>query len=340
MLKVTTESGREAICTKAKSFLVYENDKIVSKEGSDLKIGDLIPIVNKLPSGNFRMFIDLKNIMNPKEYVFTDYMIEAKRLMLIANKTGPKTQWFHLIKHKVPYNRGDSLRVSIERAMLVSGEIEQGGSIRSNNVRTMKCTLMFEPGMIYAKGWGKFEDDKKVNGIPDKIKLDREFGFLIGAYLAEGFSTDFQLGISNNNENYRNMATAWATKMGISNRLNTNTNEKGQVGISILMHSTVLRDFITTICGIGSYNKRVPEFAYSAPDKFVEGLLDGYLSGDGCVHENGTVSTVSRSKELRDGISLLLTRFNIHSTLTESLMLNKKDKQDPTGELKPIYKLF
>jgi DNA-directed RNA polymerase beta' subunit len=340
LLKVKTESGREAICTKAKSFLVYENDRIIPKEGSDLKIGDLIPIVNKLSSQPFRTHIDLKTIMNPKECVFTDYMIEAKKIIAIANKTGPKTPWFHLIKDKVPYNRGDSLRVTIERAMLANGEIEQCGSIRSNTIKTMKCTLMFEPNMVYSKSWGKFEDDKSVNGIPSEIILDREFGFLIGAYLAEGFSTKFQLGISNNNENYRKMATSWSDKLGISNRLNTNTNEKGQTGTSILIHSTILRNFITHICGIGSYEKRVPEFAFSGPDIFAEGILDGYLCGDGCVHTNGSVVASSRSKELRDGISLLLTRFNIHTTITTTMMVNKKDKKDPTGELKSNYHLY
>lgn len=245
LLKVKTESGREAICTKAKSFLVYENGKIIPKEGADLKIGDLVPIVNKLSSQSFRTYID-------------------------------------------------------------------------------------------SKSWGKFEDDKVVNGIPDKIELDREFGFLIGAYLAEGFSTKFQLGISNNNENYRKMATAWSDKLSISNRINICTNEKGQVGTSILIHSTILRNFITEICGIGSYNKRVPEFAFSGPDQFAEGILDGYLCGDGYVQLNGIISAVSRSKELRDGIALLLTRFNIATKLTETQLLNKKD---PTGELKPLYKL-
>jgi DNA-directed RNA polymerase beta' subunit len=342
LLKVKTESGREAICTKAKSFLVYSelDKKIIPKEGSDLVIGDLIPIVNQLKSQPFRTSINLKTIMNPRECVFTDYMIEAKNIINIANKTGPRTAWFHLIKDRVPYNRGDTLRVAIERAMLANGEINIGGSIRSNDVKTTKCVFMFEPGMIYSKSWGKFGDDKTVNGIPSEIKLDREFGFLIGAYLAEGFSTQFQLGISNNNENYRKMATAWATKLGISNRLNTSTNEKGQIGTSILMHSTILRNFITEICGIGSYKKRVPEFAFSGPDQFAEGILDGYLCGDGCVHMNGNISAVSRSKELRDGIGLLLTRFEIVSKLSSSELVNKKDKKDPTGESKPIYNLY
>jgi len=239
LLKVTTSSGREAICTKGKSFLVHENGKIVAKEGYDLQIGDLIPVVNKIDAQSFRSNIDVKTILSPREYVFTDYM-------------------------------------------------------------------------VYPKGWAV--GDGAVNGMPDTIELSREFGFLVGAYLAEEFSTRFLVGISNNDENYRKMATAWTDRLGISN-------------------STIVRDFITEICGIGSYRKRVPEFVFSGPDCFAEGLLDGYICGDGSVHKNGSVTSSSRSKELRDGISLLLARFNIHSTLSTGMVLNKRQP-------KPNYYMY
>jgi DNA-directed RNA polymerase beta' subunit len=50
LIKVTTKTGREVICTKAKSFLTYnkETKKIIPKNGSDLSIGDPIPIVNSI----------------------------------------------------------------------------------------------------------------------------------------------------------------------------------------------------------------------------------------------------------------------------------------------------
>ena len=49
LLKVTTESGRSVIATRAKSFLVVKGGKLVDVAGEDLKIGDPIPVINQLP---------------------------------------------------------------------------------------------------------------------------------------------------------------------------------------------------------------------------------------------------------------------------------------------------
>jgi DNA-directed RNA polymerase beta' subunit len=258
-------------------------------------------------------------------------MIQAREFMLNANKTGPKTQWFHKISDKVPYNRSDTLRVTIERAMKASGEEVDTVNKRANKFID-KAKYMFVRDRVYPKSWGKFEKTS-VNGIPHVIELDRKFGFLIGAYLAEGCLTDFQVCIANNNENYRKMATEWSDSQKISNRLNVTKST------TICIHSTILSHLLYEMCGEDSYNKRVPEFAYSAPDEFIEGLLDAYLCGDGTISEYGSVRAISRSIKLRDGISLLMTRFGIITKLSMRMELNKKDKKDPTGVLMPIYML-
>ena len=338
LIKIKTESGREVIATKAKSFLTYKDDKIIPIEGSSLKIGDLVPIVNKIRPEKFRTNIDLKSILDPKQVVFTDYMIKAKDLILEANKKGPKTPWFSQIKYFVPYNSSDSLRVTIERALTHNGEYKLENtknkrSNRSNRVTCNKYKLMFENGMVYPKNWTVGQ--VKVNGIPSIIKLDREFGFLVGAYLSEGCVSKHQVGIANNNENYRNMATTWTRKLNISDRINQKINEMGE-STSIFIHSTLLRDFLVTICGQGSYEKKVPSFAYSAPDDFVKGLLDGYICGDGNISKNGGMTVYSRSKSLRDGVSTLLTRFNIITRLSESMLVNQNDSDSVQ---KPLYSL-
>jgi DNA-directed RNA polymerase II subunit RPB1 len=44
LLKVTTHSGREVIATKAKSFLKRVNNEIIGVNGSDLAVGDYLPV--------------------------------------------------------------------------------------------------------------------------------------------------------------------------------------------------------------------------------------------------------------------------------------------------------
>lgn len=49
LLKVTLQSGREVIATKAKSFLKRHNNKIVEVNGDELKVGDFLPVSMVLP---------------------------------------------------------------------------------------------------------------------------------------------------------------------------------------------------------------------------------------------------------------------------------------------------
>lgn len=43
LVKVTTSSGRTVTATQAKSFLVWNGEKFVDKNGSDIKVGDILP---------------------------------------------------------------------------------------------------------------------------------------------------------------------------------------------------------------------------------------------------------------------------------------------------------
>jgi len=318
LVKITTDSGRTAIATKAKSFLVGElqedgtSYKIKEKEGSELNIGDNIPIVKFLyPKENNKTF-DVKTVLNPRENLFTDYVIEGNDIMPPPSKS---VRWFHKIKDKVPYNRSDTFRVALK-------------NLEEQN--------MFIPGRVYPKNW--LGPSGISSWIPSEIELTKSFGFFVGAYLAEGCTTRFQVCIANNDSEYRKKAVEWSEQFGITNRLNGRVDERGE-STTICIHSTILRNLIVKICGKGSYEKRVPDFAYSAPDEFVIGLLDAYLCGDGSFETNGRLTAYSRSIKLRDGISLLMTRFDIHTRLFESMIVDKRDQQDPEGTSKPLYHL-
>ena len=187
--------------------------------------------------------------------------------------------------------------------------------------------------------------------LPMNLPLDRMFGFFVGAYLAEGCLTDHQVHIANVDEDYRNACKAWADQYDIKSHV---TNESGRqknngTSISIMFHSTLLVHLLQRTCGKTSYKKRVPSFAFAAPTVFVEGLIDGYMSGDGFIATKSIYITASsRSKTLRDGISLLLARFGITCTLSERKTQNHvhwttlddgRRVQEKYGDYVPIYEL-
>jgi DNA-directed RNA polymerase beta' subunit len=154
--------------------------------------------------------------------------------------------------------------------------------------------------------------------MTDKIKLDNDFGFIIGIYLADGWVTKTFMGISKNNENIRKRVTDWCDKYGITYHLVT-TVDKYRKGTSndLKIHSTLLARMFKIICDTGSENKYIPSFAYTAPDDFIRGLMDGYFSGDGTVcKEDGSIICSSVSENLILGVSFLLSYLGIFGKLS------------------------
>ena len=118
--------------------------------------------------------------------------------------------------------------------------------------------------------------------VPSQIQLDREFGFFVGAYLAEGCLKYRKVDVSNVDEAYRAATRAWPDAHGIKSH-EKNQQKNNGTSTSIVFHSRLLVRILERTCGKLSDGKRVPGFTYAAPNAFVEGLLDGYFSGDGSV---------------------------------------------------------
>ena len=104
LLKVVTKSGRKVIATKSKSFLLRRNNKIIGVNGSELKIGDRLPITVKFPKPkNPLTYIDInsyiggesKNISLDREfgkivglYIYdleSKFSIDDKNILLLLN---------------------------------------------------------------------------------------------------------------------------------------------------------------------------------------------------------------------------------------------------------------
>ncbi len=150
--------------------------------------------------------------------------------------------------------------------------------------------------------------------IPEELKLDWNFGWFVGAYLAEGNATSGVVSISNLDDNYINNAKRFLETIGLDYSEDYHHRGFAQ-SRDLIVNSSLLARFIVNSCGTGADNKFVPQFAYSAKEEFVAGLLRGYFDGD----VNFTVSrkmirASSNSEDLVDGIKLLLTRFGIFTS--------------------------
>ena len=158
----------------------------------------------------------------------------------------------------------------------------------------------------------------QVNGTNTKpmqnlMPLDHVTGWFIGAYLAEGYGSQYAVDISNVDDNYINNTKRFIERIRLDYKEDFHHRGFAE-SRDLKVNSSLLGKFITKNCGQGSDFKKVPEFAYSASDEFVSGLLRGYFDGDGNFHvDRKMIKASSNSKELVNGIALLLSRFKIFS---------------------------
>jgi DNA-directed RNA polymerase beta' subunit len=294
LLKVTTRSKRTVIATKAKSFLRRVNNQIEQVYGSDIKIGDYLPVSKILPvKGKIVSILDVGIYLSKKEYIF---MTEVEKAIECSKR---HRQWWKKwkgIEFEVPHSRSDTFR---------------------DTFINKKQKQEFVEGCVYPK-----KTTRTISEIPEKIKLDTDFGFFVGAYLAEGHVTDTHVLISNVDERFLEIIRRNCARFSINYHMDIQ-NINGGVSKTLRMHSTVLARLFENAFGKGSANKKIPAWVLAAPDRFVGGLMNGYFSGDGTlgkidmeVTNRNSISSTSISYDMLESLQQILLRYDITSWIT------------------------
>lgn len=155
------------------------------------------------------------------------------------------------------------------------------------------------------------------DSINKNIKLDYNFGLVVGYYAAEGSvgakgrSCNFALGY-NEPELVDELVSAINHSLGVNAKVYKKNNT-----LDVTINSRIVAELFTTICPGKSLTKYViPEILFSNID-FMKGFLVGFFNGDGCYHKNIVYTTQIISKKLIGQIRLCLSYFNIFSTILE-----------------------
>ena len=309
LVKVTTRNGRTVTATKAKSFLTRQDNKIVATKGSDLKVGDKLPVMKEFPMNNVEVLdeLSLEKYFPKDEYIWGSEMKKA----LVCKETD--RHWFkdnNGNQFITPFKRGDTLMDALKK------EFRKRPNHEAKNRRQIDFNKLY-----MKNGYS--------NGLAEKIKLDKLFGFFVGAYLAEGCVTENYVAITNNDEKYRNKIVEFCEKYDQTYHIQTQENKikEGWTSTDIRIHSKLIAKLMKDMCGKGSENKLIPDFAYIANDEFVKGILNGYFSGDGYVnHKRNTISATSVSEQLIDGILNLLGRYGIFAKKDKPKKIEKNNR--------------
>ena len=157
--------------------------------------------------------------------------------------------------------------------------------------------------------------------LPDNIKLDEDFGWLMGIYAAEGSckekpNASVQFSLNINEIEYSDKIQYLLEKI---------FNIKSSVHIDIKGNCRRVVSYCSSLAKFLSMNfnkyapyKEVPSFMYDAPDKCKYSFVMGCIDGDGCKRKNGTYRLVSSSQKLLMGIQSLILSLGYWASISNS----------------------
>lgn len=301
MLKVITKSNREVIATKAKSFLQLIDGKIQGVNGKDLKVGDYLPASRKPLEYAEIHELNLRDILPPSEYLYGTELEKVKAVM-------HERHWW-----KNNANKTFTVPHSDSRCLLPLFKENPGKGKTPNKSQFIK------PGCVYMKSMGSCNYT-----IPEKIPLNYEFGYLLGAYAAEGSLTKHKLSIANINDEYLKPIEDLCEKWNINNKKYKRLNRGGDGWTSqeLKIDSSVLCKTIESLCGKHSDKKRIDSKIVFSNRQCILGFLDAYVGGDGSiskkVNKDGSIRITdikmwSCSRDMLTDVMVMLRNLGVTS---------------------------
>jgi len=318
MLKITTYEEREVIATKAKSFLKLVNGKIIPVDGDALKVGDYFPISKKCIDFSEKRELQLKNILPTSEYIYTS---EVEKAIKVMNEyrwwTNHQGKTFNL-----PYKRSDSFVAKI------SEKLRNGCKTKTNF--TQNCVYTLQTNM-------------NNYTIPENIPLNYNFGYLIGAYAAEGCMTKYQVSIANNDIEYFSPILELCKEWNITTKIykNENKNKEGWVSQDLRIYNTILCRLLEKMCGKLSHNKFVSNEIVFSNKECLIGFMDAYIGGDGYVNKSEKlISMSSVSKVLLMDVQQILNILDIYSYIKKFKKQEKNNRGTLSENIHQCYNLI
>ena len=227
-----------------------------------------------------------------------------------------QTKWnkiSHISRHPV---NGNLMKITTKSGRVVETTMSHSHLIRQNHKVVPIVGADLKEGMRIPV-CSHIDTNFTVNTITlidgRVVELNKQFGWFIGAYLSEGNLNYNEISISNISQEYIKNTQDIANMFDKTCRVVEKQGEYGQ-SITTKFNCKELAVLLLNTCGNGSYVKRVPDFAFTAPEEFKSGLFKGYFDGDGNFQSDSNhhqIRCCSRSKQLIKDLGLILNYFDI-----------------------------
>jgi DNA-directed RNA polymerase beta' subunit len=328
--EIKTKAGRSVKIPNSQTLLVWNGKEFEKKKTSDVKIGEFTLSSVNIPKPPITYKnIDMSKYFPKDEYIHGTEFHTAIKLYLKEMEIVEKAGKSKITRGWYEKNNGKTFTLPYDNVLRFTRAAISGRSNTDN----------IKEGGIYPFGATRCH-----SFTPDKFELNRDNGVFIGLFLADGYAREKEgtVGITKNEDNIINFLKSWYDKFDITYRLDVTSvskNDKGKVEgttKTLIANSTLLARFLINLIGTNCYNKKVPQEAFTAPDEFIIGLLDGYFSGDGSVNEDGGIFASSACETLMLGINSLCNSLGIFGKLSVR-HANTTNLNTDVRNLAPIY---
>jgi len=307
LFEIVTTGGRKVIVPESKSLLIWnlETEKFEPKLTPEVTLDDFVPVTMNLPAPPvINEFVDMTEYFPKEEYIYGTDFLKAKEEMNKAMEGRDKipSGWWE-------QNNNETFTLPYERKAMFQ-RVLSGRSDVSN----------IKEGKFYS--YSTYRD----SSIPERFELNRINGQFIGLYIADG-NVDIESGyvqITKSDDNVLQFTKDYFDSMDIKYKQHKRITDRGTIE-DVRGYSRILGRFLDAFVGHGAINKFIPEIAYTAPEEFIIGLIDGFISGDGCICES-RITASSCSNTLIDGLNVLLARLKIFSK--KSVYVHKNENRD------------
>ena len=151
----------------------------------------------------------------------------------------------------------------------------------------------------------------------DAVELDENLARFFGCYVAGGSAAEAELTGKNCDVHSEVYVTAILRKINPLFTAELRMDRSRNNGDLVCRVGSRFAAFVRHVCGAGISTKRVPTELFFAPDSIVRAFLDGFFKVYASKTETPQQVAATYSKELRDGIWLLLTRIGMASSMSQ-----------------------
>lgn len=187
---------------------------------------------------------------------------------------------------------------------------------------------------------------KKNVELPRYIKIDKEFAYLCGVFIGDGWTKtekENELGLCFNSETEKDKASLmrcmeYLSKINLTPTLNFAKDKKL---VQMHFYSSILWKFFRTNFGKDTYEKHIPDWLMTSNRDITIGLLEGLMASDGH-YQNDRISYTSVHKNLIKQVQMLWASIGIYGNYTIRVykQANWKDSYTWSASGKQLQKLL